>query len=230
MSKQAHTILRGGRKPISFRYICFLLCILCVPMLSAGENDSIQIYKGTQIKLDIGSPILEIARSKAQVQTYEIAANVNLLNRFFPTLELGYAQANNTLVNGTFNGKGAFMRVGLDLSALRKHPESPYKLLVGIRIATDVQNFSLSNIAVYDNYWQTAAPLSYQRVRWDAWGEIFIGMQVQVYKAFYMGAAIRLKALFTPGKDGEYTPYYIPGYGYKDDMNFGINYYIAWNF
>ncbi len=226
MSKQQHT-LASCLMPHS-SWLLILCSLLCVATMQAAENDS--IYKGTQLKLDLGTPILEIARSKAKVQSYEIAANVNLLHRFFPTLELGYAQADCTPEGGTFNGKGGFARVGLDLATLKKNRTSPHKLLVGVRVGTAVQDYTLSDITVHDSYWQTPAPINYHGVRCDAWGEVTAGIQVQVYKAFYMGWAVRLKVLFTRGKAGAYTAYYIPGYGYKDDMNFGFNYYVAWNF
>ncbi len=201
-----------------------------VPQEDKAKSPQHAIYKGLQVKLDIGTPILEIARSKAQVQSYEMAVNVNLLQRFFPTLELGYAQADRTITAGTFNGKGGFARVGIDLAALKKQKESPHKLLVGIRVGTAVQDYTLTNLTLNDNYWQTQSTMNFHDVRCDVWGEIVAGVQVQVYKDFYMGWAVRLKALFTKGKDGEPTAYYIPGFGYKDDMNFGFNYYLGWNF
>ncbi len=216
--------------------ILLLASWLLIPCVYAQEQqDSVSIpkkdiYKGLQVKLDLGTPILEIARSSAKVQSYEMAVNVNLKQRYFPTLELGYAQADRTLASGTFVGKGGFARVGLDLSSLKKRPDSPNKLLVGVRIATAVQDYRLTDLILNDSYWQTNPTMNFHDMRCDVWGEISIGIQVQIYKAFYMGWALRLKALFTRGEEGELTAYYIPGYGYKDDMNFGFNYYVAWQF
>ncbi len=66
---------------------CWLICLTA----KAAEADSTRnaIYQGAQLKLDLGSPILEMARSSAKVQTYEMALNINLLQRFFPTFEAG---------------------------------------------------------------------------------------------------------------------------------------------
>ena len=57
----------------------------------AVEKPKKQIYEGTQIKLDILSPILTPGLNNWQMQHYELAANVQLKHRFYPTLELGYA-------------------------------------------------------------------------------------------------------------------------------------------
>ncbi len=209
--------------------ILFALFTL-LPAFAQQKNDSVPIYQGLQLKLDIGSPILELVRTAAKVQTYEMALNINLLQRFFPTIELGYAQADRTITAGTFNGKGGFARVGLDLSSLKKKKDSPHKLLIGVRVGTAVQDYTLTGLTLNDTYWQTSPTMNYHDVRCDVWGEVVAGIQVQVYKDFYMGLAARLKALFTRGKEGEITAYYIPGFGYKDDMNFGFNYYLGWNF
>ena len=58
------------------------------------------IYQGMSIKLDIAMPILELARSAGKVQDYEMALNVRLAKRFYPTLELGYAIADVTADGG----------------------------------------------------------------------------------------------------------------------------------
>ena len=58
------------------------------------------IYQGMSIKLDIAMPILELARSAGKIQDYEMALNVRLAKRFYPTLELGYAIADVTADGG----------------------------------------------------------------------------------------------------------------------------------
>jgi hypothetical protein len=55
------------------------------------------------LKLDIANPILELARSQGKVQDYEAALNVRLANRFYPTLELGYAIAATSADGGNYS-------------------------------------------------------------------------------------------------------------------------------
>ena len=65
----------------------------------------------------------------------------------------------------------------------------------------------------------------------DAWGEIVAGVQVDIYKGFNMGWAIRMKFLFTTNAHDELTtPYYIPGFGYRDTMRWGFDYYLGYTF
>ena len=168
------------------------------------------IYQYTTIKLDIASPIMAVAMSKGQLQHYEIGANVRLQNRYYPTLELGYAGGVTNRGDSIFyNGNGVFFRVGADINPLKKHPESPHAMLVGIRISTAVQN----------------------KGETDCWGEIVAGCQVEVAQvnktAFYMGWMGRFKILFTRNLE---TPIYIPGYGMRENLGWGVNYHLGWRF
>ena len=167
-----------------------------------------QIYNATQVKLDILSPVLIPGLYNWQMQGYEVAVNVRLAQRFYPTFEAGYAGgkiiSSDTLA---YSGHGGFFRVGADLCPFKKHPESPHALLVGLRIGS-----------------------GYQAKRVDCWGEIVAGCQVEIAEvnntAFYMGWMGRFKILFTRNGD----TVYIPGFGYKDNMGWGANYYLGWRF
>ena len=191
-----------------------LLCIFLVPFLY-GANDS--IYNATQIKLDIASPVVIAGIHQWGMQHYEIAANVQLARRFFPTLELGYAGGKTHRGDSIqYKGQGGFFRVGCDINPLKKHKDSPHALLVGLRLGTAVQTKGYT----------------------DCWGEIIAGCQVEIVKvqktAFYMGWMGRFKVLFTRDKEGltadQMKPIYIPGFGNRDNIGWGLNYYLGWRF
>lgn len=189
------------------------------------------IYQSMNLKVDLGTPVLEMARSSAKVQSYELALNVDLLHRYFPTLELGYAHAfDRQAAGGTFTGMGGFARIGLDIAPMKKGNDNNL-LLVGLRVGTALQDYSMHGVTVADPYWQTMDKQDYNHLfRCDAWGEVVAGVQVQIHKGLHMGWFVRMKILMTRGKNGALTAYYIPGYGYKEDTNFGFNYYIGYKF
>lgn len=70
------------------RWVVILLFLPLALFLYAREdiekdkNDSIPIYQGVNVKLDIAMPIIEAARSAGKIQDYEMAINVRLKNRF----------------------------------------------------------------------------------------------------------------------------------------------------
>lgn len=202
--------------------------------LSAKRSDSVAVYEGINLKLDLFTPVLELARSKGKVQNYEIGVSCRLKQRYYPTLELGYARATIDADGAHHFGQGGFFRAGVDLNGLKKRPERLNALLVGIRIGTAIQQYQLTDITVTSPFWFGNEPYRFdldKKVGTDCWGEVVFGCQVQVYKGFQMGWNLRLKLLMTrTAKDGGGLPAYIPGYGFRDDTNWGINYTIGYYF
>ena len=196
------------------------------------------IYQGTNIKLDLGATALTLGTTKAHLQHYEIAVNCRLKNRFYPTLEVGYAGSlpatTNDPTRGTitlgdsiaYRGQGGFFRVGCDLNPLKKHPESPHALLIGLRLGTSIQSAQHTLLTTQYSLLNTITA--------DCWGEIVAGCQVEVCKGFTMGWMGRFKCLFTRQAEGlpasEYKPIYIPGFGRRDNIAWGLDYYIGVSF
>ena len=204
------------------------LMAMSISLFAATDTTKVKkepIYNATQIKLDIASPVVIAGIHQWQMQHYEIAANVQLARRFFPTLELGYAggKAHNDSIN--YSGKGGFFRVGCDINPLKKKKDSPHALLVGLRFGTAVQGWEHTSHAT-------------SGTKADCWGEIVLGCQVEIAKvqktAFYMGWMGRFKVLFTRDKEGltadQMMPIYIPGFGNRDNIGWGLNYYLGWRF
>lgn len=217
----------------------FLVILLLLPfaLLSyarvKGEkekNDSIPLYQGVSVKLDIAVPIIEAARSAGKTQDYEMAINVRLKNRFYPTLELGYALAECRADGAQHKGQGGFARLGMDLAIVKKG-ETEDNFLIGLRFGGAYQNYDLTNVQVQTNYWQSNPIDFYDQNRFDCWGEIVAGCQVYLWKGLHMGWYGRVKLLFTNNAaEGNVLPYYVPGLGFRNDFNWGFNYYIGYRF
>lgn len=187
------------------------------------------VWQGMNVKLDVGNTAFTLIQSKARTQQYEVAVNANLLNHFYPTLELGYGLCQDEAEGGRYEGQGAFMRVGIDLNPLRKGRNRYYALLAGVRLGVDLQQYSLSDVTLNDDYWADGGLLRQYPAtfRADCWGEVVAGMQIKVAGPLTMGWYARIRFLFT-GSVGNHQPYYIPGYGCVDGSSFGFNYYIGW--
>jgi len=194
-------------------------------------NDS-AIFQGINLKLDLFNSIYYLAKTKAQMQTYEIALNVRLKQRFYPTIELGYMQGQMDVSATSYIGKGGWTGIGLDFNGLRKNLNQLDAFLVGIRVGTAVQQYDLLNVPIEDRYWQTNPSTNFtNQFRADCWGEVVAGCHVHIYSGLMMGWYLRLKVLFTRKEDGVSPyPYFIPGFGYRDMTQWGLNYYIGWKF
>ena len=192
--------------------------------------DSIPVYQGLAVKVDLAMPILEAARTAGKIQNYEVAINARLLNRFYPTLELGYAMAECGADGGQHNGHGGFARLGVDLAVVKKGV-TENNFMVGIRFANALQNYDLTDVKQAVDYWPAQRLNFYDQFRYDCWGEVVAGCQVFLWKGLHMGWYGRIKLLMTRNaKPGQVMPYYVPGLGYRKDFNWGLNYYIGYRF
>lgn len=228
----------------------------------AADVKRATIYQGTTVKLDVGASAVIIGMNRGRIQHYEMAVNVRLKNRFYPTFEIGYAGTSGAgpgnplgapvTYNDTvfYQGQGGFFRVGCDINPLKKRPNSPHALLIGIRLGAAVQDY-LQNTVISESgilSTNTDFRMATSGVRGDCWGEIVAGCQVEICKvantAFYMGWMFRFKALFTRSLTAKmkaivgdqvedvtpFMPTYIPGYGVRDNIGWGISYHLAWRF
>lgn len=205
-------------------FVAFALCV------SARQYADSAIYQGLCLKLDVGMPVFELVRSSGKVQSYEAAINLRLAQRFYPTVEGGYAMANAVRPAGHHNGQGGFARLGADVAVIKKGV-SPNNLLIGLRCGGAYQHYDLAGATITLEDQSEVQMDFYDQNRFDCWGEILAGCQVQVYKSFYMGWAVRMKILFTrKTPESGILPQYIPGFGYRKDSNWGFNYYLAYKF
>ena len=209
--------------------LILLLCCLTL-CASAREYADTAVYQGMSVKLDIAMPVLELARSAGKIQSYEAAVNVRLAKRFYPTLEAGYALAERGADGGWHKGQGGFGRMGMDLAIVKKGA-TENNMLIGLRVGGAYQDYDLTNVKLYSDYWGEKQLNFYDQQRFDCWGEFVAGCQVQVYKGFQMGWYLRMKLLFTrKAEEAGVLPYYVPGFGFRKDFQWGINYYLAYKF
>lgn len=194
------------------------------------EYSDSAIYQGCQLKLDLGSTVYELGMSHGKTQSYEMAFNVRLKGRFYPTVEGGVVPvAHNSTEAGTYDGAGGFVRIGLDINPFR-NTAGRSAFLVGVRYANSWQHYRYTDLVIpVDPYWESLQFPDTEYHRFDAWFEVLLGVQVQVHKAFYMGLNVRLKILGSrSNKHGNgIVPAYIPGFGDRSDTNYGLNYYVA---
>lgn len=193
------------------------------------DTEQQPLFEGILFSADISSPIMNIFG--VQYGNYEVAMEFDLLHRFFPVVELGIGQANYTpeannytfLCNPSFYG-----RVGLNYNFLYKNRSNSF-ITVGVRYGLTGFSYSWQNISLTDPYWGTE--LITNTPRQDAfahWGEIVVGLRVQVYRNFYMGFTGRYRILIGCDSSDYGDPYFIPGFGPKGS-GFGFTYVVGYN-
>jgi len=215
--------------------VCF--CINIFPQEKNGkkaeEEIEIALYQGLKVEVDAFS----LAMSAFNKETYSFEGNVqvNLKEKYFPTLEMGLAGADKTSINDySFKTTGLFTRIGVDYNLLKPNkPDTKIHkyFLIGVRYGFSHFSYDLSNITIDNGYWGDGIIRDFNDVKTTKhWFEVVAGLRVEVVKNIYMGWNVRLKTRLGDEKEGEVSPWFIPGIGIKSTGNWGFNYTIGYKF
>ncbi|MDR2840835.1 MAG: DUF6048 family protein [Paludibacter sp.] len=222
------------------KYIIFsLLATFCVSTGIAQEkNDSIRRsmswFKSLQVEIDMASIVKSIL-ANGQTYSYEAALQANILNKYFPVLEAGFAGADYTVENNSqFATSGFFGKLGLDIPLLAYKPDKNLRrnlIAGGLRLGLTNFKYDINNIVINDDYWNNVQIVDYQTQNaTKLWFEVVGSLRVEIFKNIFMGWSVKYKSKLGATKPGEISPYYIPGYGVANDLHWDFGYSIGYCF
>jgi len=193
------------------------------------------LFRGVRIEVDLLSPLMK-AIGASEGYYYQGAAAVNLKEKYFPTIEIGYGGINNKVsASGLiYNTNALYYRIGLDYNVLTAtKPLSAMNNIftIGARIGGSNLSYSVDNVQVTDDYWGGSKILNFpNQHKFLIWWEVLAGVRVEILNNIFMGWNVRLKGTFSSPKQGEVYPYYIPGLGLYNGGKWEFNYSIGWQF
>lgn len=145
----------------------------------------------------------------------EASLRLNLLNTYFPIVELGLGKCNKTDYNTQihFSTKAPYLKIGVDYNLLRDKWQTN-KLFFGLRYGITNFNYSFSGKDQIDPIWHTTGPLDVHGINATShYLEVVFGCQVKIWSIVHMGWSARYKQELHTTKSIYSHPYYIPGYG-----------------
>jgi hypothetical protein len=216
--------------------------LLCVFVLFAKAQDkkpqepkpAVPWWNGMFVQVDVASPVAS-AFSNGESFSMEAAAQLTIKKKYYPIVELGFANINKfTANNNGFDGGGLFGRVGVDFNLLKQKENSKPTnnlFLAGVRLGMSNFNYDITNLSIVDDYWGGSEALIYNNKNaTKVWYEVVAGVRVEVLKNMYMGWTVRNKNQITSDTDGSVSPWYIPGFGHNASNSWGFNYIIGYKF
>ncbi|MFI3239724.1 MAG: DUF6048 family protein [Bacteroidales bacterium] len=182
------------------------------------NNDSAKIVyplmNGITVGVNIWDPVM-----RALGQEYgliDFSGEVNLYNRFFPSVEVGLGAANSTPETGNFTYNAPmslYAKIGGGYNFLYSK-NSDYKLIAGFRLGFSSFNYEIVDAVVSDGYWGDSSGFSILDQSASAvWGEFNLGVRVNIYNNWSMGWMVRMLYMFSCTENEYSSPGYIPGYG-----------------
>lgn len=144
------------------------------------------------------------------------SGQLNMHNRYIPTLEVGLGNADYDPENNNYRYKSSiapYFKIGADYNFLyNSNPD--YLFYAGLRFGFTSFNYDITDVTINPGYWEPEHTMAIPKQHANAtYVEFLLGLRVMIYKNLSLGWNVRLHNLMhsTSGKYGD--PYYIPGMG-----------------
>lgn len=175
-------------------------------------DDSIPWWRGIQVKADLMGVVQRAVSSTGQ---YEVGVRVNLKDKYYPVLEIGLGQADDTNLstNTHYKTSAPYGKIGMDFNIL-KNKHDIYRLFAGVRYAYTNFKFNIDHPDVTDPVWGDKVPFSLHDVKAQYhWMEAVFGTEAKIIGPVSLGWTFRYRRRIAH-KDGDFgNPWYVPGFG-----------------
>ena len=200
-------------------------------VLTKEEWAQTPLYQGIMVGVDVSGLATKVMGS--DMLNTEANVQLNLKNRFFPIVELGYGSIETTHEETDiyYKTSAPYFRIGMDYNVFYQKPYLPGYFTVGLRYGHSSFKYDIQSPDLTDPKWgHTEVPFAYNGVKSNAsWLEFVLGLKTQVYKNFYMGFSVRYRSRLSVAKNEHSEPYYVPGFGKNGSSNIGISYNLYYN-
>lgn len=182
------------------------------------------------VGVDIWDPVMRIFGQNHGITTFK--ADVNMHNRYFPTLEVGLGNASNAPDDKNFHyvsPLSVFFKIGADYNFIfNSNPD--YKFFAGVRYGFAPFKWGLQSATPAPGYWGETPPFAISNVAATAgYFEFGLGLRVKLWRNISAGWTIKYHALLHESTNPVGKPWYIPGYGTRGQAitgSFTVSYTI----
>ena len=210
--------------------------VVTQPKKPDNPNYEKPVFQGWSAHVDLLTPAMNLIFGK--VYGTEVTFDVNLLNRLFPIVEVGYDDVTQTLASEiTYKTQAPYVRLGLNYGILNPITKAGKRRLldcypyVGVRYGMAFMNYDYSNVKVVDNYWDQSTVVGYSKpFIYCGWLEIAAGVRVNIAAGFTMGWAFRFRTAIHTSAETKAFAWYVPGYGKSDGSAFTFSYTIGYTY
>lgn len=198
-------------------YFVLAVSLVCVPVSAqrkhiAEEPDTVPLFRGVAVSYDLAGTVQRLVSDYGQV---EGAVRVNLRDRYFPTLEVGYGMGehdSDPMAVMHVKTNAPYFRLGCDVNIARKRHDD-YRILVGARYAFTSYTFEADAVTT-DPVWGTPATYHIEDSGCSChWLEALFAVDAKMWGPLRMGWSVRYKLKLTDGTTDHGDPWYVPGYG-----------------
>lgn len=217
-----------------FTYILLLVAISFAASDTMAQNrsatidgkessDSISLYRGIAVSIDAAGAVQRAVSSYGQ---YEAALRINLKDRYFPVVEIGIGDADNTddATSLRFKTSAPYFKAGCDFNIL-KNKHDDYRAYVGVRYAFTSFKYDVEGQSVNDPIWGGEAIYAAYDVKGSShWAELITGVDAKIVGPFRLGWSFRYRSRISQKHGDIGEAWYVPGYGKKGSSRLGATF------
>lgn len=193
-----------------------------------AERDTVPLFRGFAVSVDLVGPAMEAFGDYGQ---YEAALHLNLRDKWFPVVEVGYGHTDYTeeTTSISYKTSAPYARVGIDFNVL-KNKHDIYRLLVGARYGFTSYKYDLSHPGVSDPVWGGTSEWSAEGMKCSyQWLEVGVGVDVKIVGPLHLGWSLRYKQRVSANEGKLGKSWYVPGYGTSDTSGFGALFNVSFD-
>ncbi|MDD4921204.1 MAG: DUF6048 family protein [Bacteroidales bacterium] len=218
----------------SSTYKTLLFCLFFPMTFSVSAADKkkekaidIPLYQGIQIGFDVIPPLGRISSDNYGAG---IKADINLKNKYFPTLEVGFAHFDKTSDLGiNCTSSGQYIKIGVNKALSYNENKAENLFFAGAHYGFSSFSYNLDNLVYFPGYWGSNIPFSsiHDEKAVAGWIELVAGVRVNVLGPVSLGWTAQYKSTLNVTNGSNSTPAYIPGYGqnFKPKMGIALHLY-----
>ena len=213
------------KRPITYRFICFLLLIsVALFSLQAKEpkqkQEKAPLFNGVAVSADLVGFAMKAVGAK--YANMEIGARINFRDKYFVVGELGIGDSHRdgAETNNTFSTTAPYMRFGMDYNFNKKHNGN--RIFGIFRYGISSFKYDIGNPTFTDPVYGTTIPLELNGQKATGqWIEIGAGVETKLWSFIRLGWSIRYKFRVSLKHPDEGEPYFIPGFSKNDSNGWG---------
>ena len=194
--------------------------------IAETPSDTIPLFRGVALSADLAG-IAQMAFS--DYGQYEAALRINLKDKYFPIIELGYgkADAENVISKLSYKTSAPYGRIGIDFN-LMKNKHDIYRIYGGVRYAYTSFKFDVEGHDITDPVWGDHVESSAKDVKANYhWLEAVFGLDAKIWGPIRLGWSFRYKRRLIHDDGNIGNTWYVPGYGKQGGTRLGGTFNVA---
>lgn len=184
------------------------------------KTDSIGLMRGVAVSADIVG-LAQLAFS--DYGQYEAALRVNLRDKYFPIVELGYGKANSEDVATklSYSTSAPYGKIGIDFN-IAKNKHDDYRIYAGARYALTYYKFDVIGHGIKDPVWGDDANYEGRGIKANYhWLEGVFGVDAKIAGPLRLGWSFRYRRHLFGNNGSMGNTWYVPGYGKQGGSRMG---------